>query len=87
MKKLKIEINVTEDTYTYAKNRLLEYLIDCFDIDDPDCADAVKAIRDLEANVWSRELYDLLSREIDTSIDVGDSFLRVYINTVMTYLN
>lgn len=83
MKKLKIEINVTEDTYTYAKNRLLEYLL----TDDPDCADAVKAIRDLEANVWSRELYDLLSREIDTSIDVGDSFLRVYINTVMTYLN
>ena len=83
MKKLKIEINVTEDTYTYAKNRLLEYLL----TDDPDCADAVKAIRDLEANVWSRELYDLLSREIDKSIDVGDSFLRVYINTVMTYLN
>ena len=83
MKKLKIEINVTEDAYTYAKNRLLGYLL----TDDPDCADAVKAIRDLEDNVWSRELYDLLSREIDKSIDVGDPFLRVYINTVMTYLN
>ena len=87
MKKLKIEITITENAYFYAKTRLLEYLNDCFDIDDPDYADAAKAVRDLTANVWSKELYDLLSQELDASIDCNDSFLRIYINTVITYLN
>lgn len=87
MKKLKIEIAVTENAYFYAKTRLLEFLNDCYAPDDPECTAETKAIRDLENDTWTSELYALLSHWIDICIDYEDSFLRIYINTVMTYLN